>query len=185
MPSLPLFVKGVRLTQRKGTPDEVTFTTGILPLNPSLDAPPFPRVLIRRLSCVVRCPPAPGAVDAILDTGAPITVFPQYVWNDQFKWKAGIHYEECAIDGLGTFVDAQRLSHAYHCRIVRLKVPIVIAGASLSADRLRIDNLIAQLAEVNGPKFSVLGLWGGVFTNRKLEIQSILQSDEISASLVW
>ena len=70
---------------------------GDLPL-----APPVPglgRVLLRRLACWFRAPPHPGAVDAILDTGAPLHSSRIRLWDQRFRWRAGRDYDELSVAG--------------------------------------------------------------------------------------
>jgi hypothetical protein len=74
MPALELLIDKVEVV---GLSDD-----GVLPLDPPL--PGLDRVLLRRLYCWLRVPPIPGAYKAVIDTGAPLTVFPHRLWNHQF-----------------------------------------------------------------------------------------------------
>ena len=70
---------------------------------------------------------------------------------------------------------------------MRLKVPIELAGKS--GDRLRVEHLIAQLAEPatvrDDPKFAVFGLWGGVFEDRRVVVGRQPNGDDLVARLEW
>jgi len=127
----------------------------------------------------------PGAFDAVFDTGAPLTVIPHKLWNQQFRWQAARDYEELTIAGVGTVLRGQVLHYRYSCRLVRLRVPIELAGANLKAPRMRLDSLVCQLAEPGGPPFIILGLWGGVFEGRRLAIDRVPNSDDLAARLEW
>jgi hypothetical protein len=138
-----------------------------------------------RLFCNFRVPPVPGAWEAVLDTGAPLSLIPRERWRDQFCWREGVHFEVCDFAGLGPFIDSQLLSHAFRCRIVRLKVPVEVSGPNPRDPRFRIDNLIAQLPEGDHPRLTVFGLWGGVFEGRRLIVDRTAGGDDLTARFEW
>ena len=109
MPSLSLFVRADKLTLSAVAGGEVEFPSGVLPLDPPLPPPDLPRLLYRRLSVTLRCPPIPGAIDVILDTGAPFTLFPRRVWRDQMNWQEGRHFEVCRVAGIGPLLSSRML----------------------------------------------------------------------------
>ena len=185
MPGLSLIVRGTSVLQRKGTPEEVRFADGILPLSTPLKSPPLSRLGHLRLLCNFRVPPVPGVREAILDTGAPISVFPRSMWRDEFRWKEDVEFEVCEVAGVGTVLDATVLGHNYRCRVVRLNVPVEIAGSRLGEDRLVVPRLIAQLPESDGPKQAIFGLWGGVFTGCRLTVGASSASEVLDARLDW
>jgi hypothetical protein len=172
MPALDLFV---------GAPTPYTPPNGNLDLSPPV--PGLNRVLIRQLSCSLRVPPVPGAYTAILDTGAPLTIFPRYLWDHQFHWQLGRDYDELSVAGIGTTLQGQVLGNRFSCRLVRLKVSVELAGRDLRGPRLLLNSLVCQLADTGGPRFVLLGLWGGVFTGRKLVIDPQPNSDDLLARL--
>ena len=187
MPSMSLFVLGKSLFQNRGTADEVEFPHGNLPLDPPLQAPDLTRLLSRRLYVNLRCPPIPGAFQVALDTGAPCALFPRTLWRDQLHWQEGRHFDACHVTGLGPIVWSQLLSRSFRARLVRLKVPVELAGQS--GDRLRLNHLIAQLAEPTtpreDPKLAILCLWGGVFEGRRLAVDRSPTGDDLIARLEW
>lgn len=185
MPALPLIIRGLDLTQRTGQPDEVRFDKGILPLSAPLSNPTLPRVRHFRMYCNFRVPPVSGMFEAILDTGAPLSLIPRERWRDQFNWREGVHFDVCDFAGLGPLLDAQLLSHAYRCRIVRLKVPVEVAGPHPRDPRFRIDNLVAQFPETDHPRLTVFGLWGGVFEVRRLVVDRTPNGDDLTARFEW
>jgi hypothetical protein len=186
MPSLSLFVRAEKLTLNGDGGDEVEFPQGVLPLHPPLIAPDLTRLLYRRMSATLRCPPIPGAFDVILDTGAPFALFPRRLWRDQMNWQEGRHFETCRIAGLGPLMGGRLLDRSFRVRLVRLTVPVELAGRS--GDRLRIERPIAQLAEPNtvadDPKFAILGLFGGVFEGRRLAVERS-PLDDLTARMEW
>lgn len=173
MPTLELFV---------GPPDLRTLpTTGNLPIDPPL--PGLSQVLLRQLSCTLRVPPIPGAYDAIIDTGAPLTVFPHWLWDHQLRWQAAREYDELTVAGIGAVLRGQVLGHSYSCRLARLRVPVELAGTDLKAPRLRLDSLVCQLADAGGPPYVILGLWGGPLVGRHLAVEPQPGFDDLAARL--
>lgn len=140
------------------------------------------RVLLRRLLCWLRVPPLPGARKAVIDTGAPLTVFSHQVWYHDFGWRAGRDHDELNVAGVASLT-GQVLGHRFACRLARLKVAVELSGADLKAARLRLDSLVCQLAEAGGPPFIILGLWGGVFTGRRLAVEAQPGGDDLVARL--
>ena len=171
MPVLDLFVK---------EPEPCVVKGGILALDPPVAG--LNRVLIRELSCALRVPPHPGAYHAVLDTGAPLTIFPHWIWHHQFGWQAGRDYEELRVAGIPALT-GQVLGYRYSCRLAQLKVPVELAGRDPKGARLRLDALVCQLADTGEPPFILLGLWGGAFTGRRLAVELRSNSDDLQARL--
>lgn len=173
VPSLELFV---------GPPGSPTSpAAGNLDLAPPL--PGLSRVLLRRLSCTLRAPPAPGAFRAVVDTGAPITLFPHAIWSGLFNWRAGRDYDELAVAGLGTTLRGSVAGGRYAFRLARLRVPVELAGATPGGPRLRLDGLVCQLTDPGGPPYIMLGLWGNALDGRTIKVTRRPGSDDLSAQL--
>jgi hypothetical protein len=154
---------------------------GILPLDPPLAG--LSRVLLRRLTCNLRVPPTPGVKLALVDTGAPLALFPHDVWAHDYGWQVGRDFDELSVPGLS--LSGQVLQYRYSFRLARLRMPIVLSGKSLTGDRLQLDSLVCQFATPGGPPFIILGLWGGAFTNRRLVIDEEPGGDDLLARLEW
>jgi len=174
MPALDLIVEKLDIS---GLPDD-----GNLPLYPPLTG--LSRVLLRRLSCQLRVPPIPGAYKAVLDTGAPLTIFPHKLWHDQFRWQAGRDYDDLTVAGVPA-LQGQVLGHRFSFRLARLRVSVELAGRDPKGDRVRLDSMVCQLADAGGPPYIILGLWGGVFTGRQLAVESQPGGDDLIARLVF
>jgi hypothetical protein len=172
VPALNLFVSAPRVGS--------LVPGGNLGLEPPL--PGLDRVLLRQLVCSLRVPPVPGAYEAVLDTGAPLTIFPHSLWSGQFNWRAGRDFDELSVSGIASLT-GQVLGYRYPCRLARLRVPVELAGRDLKGDRLRLDSLVCQLADATGPPFIILGLWGGAFTGRRLAVDPQPNSDDLQARL--
>jgi hypothetical protein len=148
--------------------------------------PPVPglnRILLRQLVCSLRVPPIPGAYEAVIDTGAPLSVFPHALWYHPFGWRVGRDFDELSVAGIGTTLQGQVLGYRYSCRLARLRVPVELAGRDPKGARLRLDALVCQLADTGGPPFVLLGLWGGALTGRRLAIEPQPDSDDLVARL--
>jgi hypothetical protein len=141
------------------------------------------RVMLRRLYCHFRVPPVPGAYEAVLDTGAPLTVFPHRLWHQRFGWRAGRDFDELSVAGVGNTLQGQVLGHRFACRLARLRVGVELAGRDPKGDRLRLDSLVCQLADPGGPPYIILGLWGGMFAGRRLSVGTQPGTDDLTARL--
>ena len=170
---------------------EAVFPGGNVPLAPPLTAPPLAFLLLRRLRCQCRvalsdAPADFGFADATVDTGCPITLIPKNVWQLAFRLREGTHFDVCHIADFGERFRSQLLGSSLVCRVVRLKVPVVLAGTSYAPDNLlRIDNLIAQLSDSDEPKEMLLGLWGGVFEGRRWTVDRGPHADDLAARFEW
>jgi hypothetical protein len=152
-------------------------------LDLAVPLPSLNRVLLQRLYCSLRAPPVPGAYKCVLDTGAPLSIFPYDMWHDWFGWRAGREFDELTIAGVSAPLTAQILGHQFPSKLARLRVPVELCGRNLAGDRLRLDSLVCLLAESGGPAFIILGLWGGAFTGRRLTVESKPNSDDLQARL--
>jgi hypothetical protein len=175
MPALDLFVDAIEV---KNLPSD-----GILVLNPPL--PTINRVLLRRLSCILRVPGVRGVRQAILDTASPLSVFPYHVWHGIFNWQEGHDFDELSIAGVGKTLQGQILGHRYSCRLVHLRVAIELSGKNLKGDRLKLDSLICQLADPGNMPYILLGLWGGPFVGSRLVVDRMTGSDDLEARLEY
>jgi hypothetical protein len=170
---------------------EAVFPGGNVPLSPPLAGPLLSAIRLRRLRCMCRVALSPspgdfGLADATLDTGCPITLIPKNVWQATFRLREGVHFDVCHIADFGERFRSQLLGASLTCRVVRLKVPVVLAGTSYAAENLlRIDNLIAQLSDTDEPKEMLLGLWGGVFEGRRLVVDRTPDGDDLTARFEW
>ena len=184
MPTLELFVAPVRV---KGLTAD-----GSIPLDPA--PADLPRVLLRRLSCLMRIE-LPGGVsvvrDAVIDSGAPLTIFPHKIWAADFGWEAGRDYEELSLAGGGSSAMRGRvMGHEYCYRLAVLRTPVELLGKNPSDDRLRLERLVAQLetpaenaTTSTGLPSIVFGLWGNAIEGRTLRVRRLSGSDELLAHL--
>lgn len=173
MPALDLYVDTVRLG--------VSAPTGDYRIAPTTRG--VGRIPLRQLSCALRVPPIPGAKRAIIDTGAPLSLFPHHTWANEFRWREGRDFDVLPVAG-DPPLTGRVLSHRYAFRLARLRVPITLAGRDLAGPRLQVDSLVTQLAEPGGPAFILLGLWGGVLDGRRLLFDAAADGG-ITAAVAW
>lgn len=191
MPTLELIneTKDWRLEGAFGR--EGVFPRGNVPLHPALTSPPLTHLRLRRLRCACYAYRSATAGDfdvatAIVDTGCPITLIPRHIWSGTFRFEEGKHFEVCHIAEFGERFRNQLLAASLTCRVVRFKVPVVLAGTSYAAEHLvRIDRLVAQLSDSDEPKEMLLGLWGGVFEGRRLVVDRVPDADDLTARFDW
>ena len=171
MPSLELFVR----PPLSPAPAQFDLTKPVAGLS---------RVPIRRLWCDLRCPPHPGVYRVVLDTGAPLTYFPHWLWSGKFGWRAGRDYDELPVAAAAN-LHGHVAGRGYTFTPARLRVPVELAGRDPRGDRLRLDDLVCQLADPAGPRLTLLGLWGGAFAGRKLAVDPTAAGDDLTARLDW
>jgi hypothetical protein len=170
---------------------EAAFPEGNVRLSPKLSDPPLSFLRLRRLPCLYRVALSPsrgdyGFASAIVDTSCPITLIPRHVWKKAFRFEKGKHFEVCGIANLGERMRSQLLGSSLTCRVVRLKVPVVLAGTPHTPENLlRVERLVAQLSDTDEPKEMLLGLWGGVFEGRRLAVDHAATADDIAARFDW
>jgi hypothetical protein len=127
-----------------------------------------------------------GFANAIVDTGCPISLIPKRVWRGAFGYEEGKHFEVCTLAELGERVRSQLLGSSLTCRVVRLKVPVVLVGTSYAPENLiRVEGLIAQFSDTDEPSQMLLGLWGEVFEGRRLVVDRTARGDDLSARFKW
>jgi hypothetical protein len=173
VPTLDLYVEPISVINLPAS--------GNLPLDQPLQS--LNQVLLRRLCCLLRVRPIPGAKFAIIDTGAPMSVFPHNIWYHDFGWRSGRDFDELSIKGLGTKLHGQILGSRYSCRLARLRVPVELSGKNPKGDRLLLNSLVCQLADPANLSHPILGLWGGVFDNRSLVVNRKPGGDDLEARL--
>lgn len=170
---------------------EAVFPGGNVPVSPPLGGPPLAALRLRRLRCLCRVvlSQSPGDTrfaHAVVDTGCPITLIPKNVWQVAFRLREGTHFDVCRITDFGERFRSHLLGSSLTCRVVRLKVPVVLAGTSYAPENLlRVDNLVAQLSDSDEPKEMLLGLWGGVFEGRRLVVDRVPGGDDLAARFEW
>ena len=138
-----------------------TFATGpALQLTGPGGPPAVPRVQLRAL---LRVPEAVFPRDAVIDTGAPFTCFPQVPWTG---FRQGIDSEWCPFDPAVPPPAARIAEWAFGFRIARFLVPLTLIDYSTEVDR---PDVVAAFADGNPPAYRnrsalppVVGLWGGL-----------------------
>lgn len=173
VPSLDLIIRRLRVA---GTDRDGNWPLAASP-------PGLPRVPVRRLIAMVRCPPHAGAYEIVLDTGAPLSVLPSNLWAEKWGWRPGRDFDELLVVGIGSRLRGSVAGGSYTGRLVRARVPLDLSGPT-AGPRLRLDGLIVQLADPGcGPADPLLGLWGNALDGRSLHIDRLPGSDDLAARL--
>ena len=172
VPSLELMVQP---TQSRGWP-----VGGDL----SLQAAPsgLQRVPLRHLAAMIRCHPHSGAYPILMDTGAPLSVFPFDLWSGRWSWQVGRDFDELSVVGIGGRLGGRVAGLRYTGRLVRTRVSVELRGTNIGP-RLRLDTLIVQLADPGGPTFPLFGLWGNAIEGRSIHVTRQPGSDDLAARL--
>jgi hypothetical protein len=153
VPTLPLFVKQVG--------------------SDLIGTDPHTGALVRAPRDQLRCSTALSGsnhlFDAILDTGAPLTIFPEEVWQHFVR---GADYELLPLP-VGT-PQARVAGWQFAFHLARFLVPLVLIDAGLSVAVPRA-HVVAQFAlgpranQVSTPPV-LIGLWGGLLEGAHLGI---------------
>ena len=171
MPALELFVK---------EPDRCIVPDGNLDLDPPVAG--LSRVLIRELSCSLRVPPHPGAYKAVVDTGAPLTVFPRDLWHDRFGWQAG------ATSTNSPSLASRHFRGRYSATATRSGWRGCGCRWNSPAATRRATGCGSTRSCASSPtpaarRSSCLGLWGGALTGRRQAVEPLPGADDLHARL--
>ena len=158
-------------------------------------APPMPvvaptgRLLVPRLQfrCLVRLPNSFLPRDGIIDTGSPLTWFPEAVWG---KLRPGIDFEELPFEPGYVPPRGQTAGWMFTFRMVRMLQPVVLFDLATSAELSR-DGITVQFVDgnpplpANRPARIVIGLWGGVLEGTSLRTATDHATGHARGELDW
>jgi hypothetical protein len=141
----------------------------VLPvIPPAGSAIDVPRV---RFRCLVRIPQFLMPLDAIIDTGSPLTCFPRSIWD---RFLEGIDFEWLPFATGVHPPPGQTVDWQFTFRMARFLVPLALMDYSTETDRAGV---IAQFADNDPPgqrgralPWFIIGLWGGVLEGGRLAI---------------
>jgi hypothetical protein len=107
------------------------------------------------------------SVDGLIDTGSPLTVFPESVWRyfeDEIQW---FRRDGTAVEWLDTV--AGYTGGSFPCRLGRIGVRLI----DLDCNGLDQTVVIGKFAEDRGvlPRRVLWGLAGGVLVGRRLSVE--------------
>jgi hypothetical protein len=146
------------------------------------------RLLIPRLQfrCLVRLPNTLFPRDGIIDTGSPLTWFPEDVWT---RFRPGSDFEELPFEAGYVPPRAQTAGWTFAFRMARLLQPLVLFDLTTRTEFAR-DGVIVQFAAGNPPGFGrlslvVLGLWGGVLEGTNLRVATDPATGHATGALEW
>jgi hypothetical protein len=137
-------------------------------VSPTAGTIPVPRI---RFRCLARIPQFLMPLDAVVDTGSPLTCFPESVCT---RFTEGTHFEWLPFAAgvrppLGLAPGWQ-----FTFRMARFLVPVTLMDYSTEWDR---PDVIAQFADGDPPgqrgqalPWFIIGLWGGLLEGGRLAI---------------
>lgn len=143
-----------------------------------------PRVQFR---CFLRLPNVLAPRDAVIDTGAPFTIFPEEVWR---PLRAGTDFEWLPFAPGFAPPAARTPGWTFTYRFARFLLPV---GLHDGRTELHRDGLIAQFADSN-PLVSagsqrlavaVVGLWGGALEGTSVRVETDAATGRLAGALEW
>jgi hypothetical protein len=140
-----------------------------------------------QLRCLVRLPNTLMPRDGIIDTGSPLTWFPEAVWS---RLQEGIDYEWLDFPPGYSPPRVQTAGWTFNFRIARMLQPFSLFD---NQNELVRDYAIVQFAEGNPPMPPgskqpprvVIGLWGGVLEGTSLHTTRDSSTGHVVGVLEW
>lgn len=122
--------------------------------------------------CLLGVPNRMAPLDAIIDTGASLTCFPESLWN---VFREGTDFEWLPYPPGATPPTGQLLRWRYTFRMARFIVPLTLMDFTTSIDR---PDVIAAFAtgdppltrSSKAPPLVIVGLWGWLLEGSRLAI---------------
>jgi hypothetical protein len=129
----------------------------------------IPRVQLR---CLIRVPNVLLPRDGVIDTGAPLTHFPQAIWT---AFREGIDFEWLPFPSGGQPPTGQVVNWRFTYRMARFLVPLTLMDYTTQIDR---PSVVAQFADTDPPSPAgqralpaiIFGLWGGALEGGRIAI---------------
>lgn len=125
-----------------------------------------------RLRCVLRLPNGLSALDAIIDTGAPLTYFPRAIWT---RFREGIDFEWLPF-APGVVPPVNHIAGwRFTFRFARFLVPLALMDYTTAVDRLDVIAAFASSdpplspSQKNPPPV-VIGLSGGLLEDGAIHV---------------
>lgn len=143
------------------------------------------RVPRTRLHCLLEVPGWLLPCEAVIDTGAPLCIFPESVW---LHFQPGLDYE--LLPFVGANPPAVRIaSWQFTFRLARFLVPLALCDVGLTT-RVERPNVIAQFANGDPPGWRstppvVIGLWGGLLEGGRIGIDRDPHTGRATGELVF
>ena len=116
---------------------------------------------LTRFRCLLEVPGFRLPRDAIIDTGAPLIVFPKKVWS---RFQPGVDFDFLPFVGANPS-PARVAGWQFNYQFARFRVPLTLLDTGLTT-RVPRPNVIAQFADSDPSGWQsippvVIGLWGG------------------------
>jgi len=137
--------------------------------------------------CLVRLPSTLMPRDGIIDTGSPLSWFPEGVWS---QFREGTDFEWLPFAAGYTPPRGQTAGWAFTFRIARMLQPLSLFDTQTELNR---QGVIVQFADGNPPAPPgskrpprvVMGLWGGVLEGTSLHMSCDATTGHTIGRLEW
>jgi hypothetical protein len=134
--------------------------------------------------CLIELPGHLLPQDAIIDTGAPLIIFPELIWS---RFQVGADYD--FLPFVGTNPPTARVGNwQFTYQIARFRVPLAVMDAGLTT-RVPRPGVIAQFATGNPTGLRslpvVVGLWGGILEGGRIGIDRNAQTNRARGELTY
>jgi hypothetical protein len=138
-----------------------------------------------RFHCLIEVPGFLLPREALIDTGAPLTIFPEKIWS---KFQFGTDYDILPLVGAPA-APARVLGWQFTYQIARFRVPLALLDAALTI-RVPRPDVIAQFATGNPTGWRsippiFIGLWGGLLEGGRLGIDRVSSTNRLAGELVY
>ena len=142
-------------------------------------------VLRSQFRCLLRLTNTLLPRDALIDTGAPLTCFPETLWQ---PLRAGVDFEWLSFDSAAVPPVARMAGWSYTFRMARFLTPVTLMDYTTSVDR---PGVIAAFATGNPPSATLtkalppvaIGLWGGLLDGGRLAIDRNPATGQVAGEL--
>ena len=143
-------------------------------------------LLVPRLQfrCWVRLPNMTMPRDGLVDTGSPLSWFPEDIWK---SFRPGIDFEWLPFEAGYVPPRAHTAGWTFTFRMARMLQPIALLDTATELER---PGVIVQFADGNPPSSKrlpllVLGLWGGVLEGTNLRLTRDAATGHTLGTLDW
>ncbi len=125
-----------------------------------------------QLRALLRVPGVVFPRDAIIDTGAPFTCFPQQIWS---PFQEGTDFEWCPFDPAIPAPSARVTDWTFGFRVARFLGPLALLDYSTEVER---PGVVAAFAAGDPPGYGsrkalppvIVGLWGGLLEGGRVAV---------------
>jgi hypothetical protein len=140
---------------------------------------------LTQFRCLVEVPGYLFPQDAIIDTGAPLIVFPESIWN---RFQPGVDFDFLPFAGASS-PPARVAGWTFTYQFARFRGPLALLDTGLTT-RVPRPDVIAQFATGDPPGWRssppiLIGVWGGLLEGGRLGIDRDPQTARATGELLY